>query len=50
MQHGPDYYSIVKWCVENGLVQQALTIFTEKIPSYIIGKNYMKVSDAVITE
>ena len=30
-----DYVKIIKWCLDNMLIQQALTIFVEKIPVYI---------------
>ncbi|MBO5989565.1 MAG: hypothetical protein J6Q03_08845 [Paludibacteraceae bacterium] len=33
-----DYIKIVDWCLENDLLQQALTIFTEKIPISIFEK------------
>lgn len=29
------YLSIIEWCLENNLVQQALTLYTEKIPRYL---------------
>lgn len=34
-QNGIDYVRIVGWCLDNVLIQQALTIFVEKIPVYI---------------
>ena len=27
---------LIKWCVENGMIQQALTIYKERIPAYLI--------------
>lgn len=30
-----DYCRMIKWCLENKLVQQAVTIYIEKIPKYI---------------
>lgn len=27
---------LIKWCVKNGMIQQALTIYKERIPSYLI--------------
>ena len=27
---------LIKWCVENGMVQQALTIYKERIPTYLL--------------
>lgn len=37
-REGTDYISITKWCIDNGLIQQALTIYTEKIPVFIFDK------------
>ena len=31
-QNGVDYLRIVRWCLDNLLIQQALTIFVEKMP------------------
>lgn len=30
-----DYPSIVKWCLDNRLIQQAVTIYIEKMPEYL---------------
>ena len=30
-----NYLSVIEWCLENNLVQQALTLYTEKIPKYL---------------
>lgn len=30
-----DYVRIIEWCLDNGLIQQALTIFVEKVPVYL---------------
>ena len=27
---------IIRWCVENGMIQQALTLYKERIPAYIL--------------
>lgn len=32
---GIDYCRMIKWCLENGLIQQAVTIYIEKIPKFI---------------
>ena len=45
MQEGPDYLKITQWCIENGLIQQALTVFNEKMPRYLFNKGYIKVTD-----
>ena len=28
---------LIRWCVENDMLQQALTVYTERIPKYMIG-------------
>lgn len=35
---------IIKWCTENGMLQQALTLYTELIPRYIMVKGYVRLS------
>lgn len=30
------YPELIKWCVQNGMLQQALTIYTEKMPIYYL--------------
>lgn len=37
-----DYIKLVEWCLENDLLQQALTIFTEKIPISIFEKKIVR--------
>lgn len=37
-----NYAKIVKWCLENYLIQQALTIFVEKIPVYLFEEQIIK--------
>lgn len=40
------YLNIIKWCTENNMIQQALTMYVEKIPEYIIkNKGYITVSE-----
>lgn len=41
----PDYCHIISWCLENQLVQQAVTIYVEKMPKYILDKGLVIVSD-----
>lgn len=36
-----DYPRIVRWCIENELIQQALTIFVEKIPVFLFDKGFI---------
>lgn len=33
-----DYSKIITWCINNNLIQQAVTLFTEKIPKYLFDK------------
>ena len=35
-----DYVDIIRWCLDNKQIQQAVTIYTEKIPSYFRQKKY----------
>lgn len=37
-----DYIKLVQWCIENDLLQQALTIFTEKVPISIFARGIVK--------
>lgn len=37
-----DYPRIVRWCVDNGLIQQALAVFVEKIPVYMYSREYFR--------
>ncbi len=37
-----DYLRIVKWCLKNSLIQQALTIFVEKIPISLFQKGVIR--------
>ncbi len=37
-----DYISIVKWCIKNALIQQALTIYVECIPFYLLDHDVIK--------
>lgn len=34
--------SILNWCLESGMVQQALTIYTERIPTYLMQRGMLK--------
>lgn len=35
-----DYINIINWCLDNNLIQQAITIYTDKIPTYLIEEKY----------
>lgn len=37
-----DYCSLVRWCLNNGFIQQALTIFVEKVPISIFDRGIIK--------
>ena len=37
---GQDDLKIIRWCVEKGYLQQALTLYTERVPEYICEKNF----------
>lgn len=34
LQEGLNYPKMIKWCVENNMIQQAATIYTDKMPIY----------------
>lgn len=34
----PDLCRVIRWCIDNGLIQQALTIYAQLIPKYIFDK------------
>ena len=36
-----DYPAVIRWCLEHQLIQQAVTIYTEKIPSYLLRQKYL---------
>ena len=40
-----DYPDIVKWCLDNRLIQQAVTIYTEKMPEYFLNKKFFTVAE-----
>lgn len=39
----PAYISVIEWCLENNLIQQALTIYNENVPGTLIGENFINV-------
>lgn len=45
-QTQPDYCKLIHWCLDNGLVQQALTIFNEKIPIALFEKGIVSFCDS----
>ena len=45
-----EYPDIVKWCLDNKLIQQAVTIYVEKMPEYFYKKKYYTVTDEKFEE
>lgn len=45
-----DYVSIIKWCLDNNLLQQAITIYTDKIPRYLHENGYFEYSNSVLKQ
>lgn len=46
----PDYCHIILWCLENHLIQQAVTLYVEKIPKYVFDKELVTVTDEIREE
>lgn len=42
-----DYVRIIEWCLDNGLIQQALTIFVEKVPVYLYNSGVFKFDERI---
>ena len=42
-----EYPEIIRWCLSNQMIQQAVTIYIEKIPAYLLEKRYFTVSEAI---
>ena len=40
-----EYPDVVKWCLDNKMIQQAVTIYVEKMPEYYYKKQYFTVTD-----
>lgn len=45
-----DYCRMIGWCLDNGLVQQALTVFTEKIAIELFKREIISVDSAIYEE
>lgn len=43
----PDYCQIILWCLENHLIQQAVTLYVEKMPKYLFEKGLIRVTDEI---
>ena len=46
----PDYCHIILWCLDNHFIQQAVTIYVEKIPKYVFDKGLVTAADAIREE
>ncbi len=44
-----EYPEIIRWCLSNQMIQQAVTIYIEKIPAFLMEKQYFTVSEAICT-
>ena len=40
-----DDLRVIRWCLKNGYLQQALTLYTERIPEYLGEKNFLGQSE-----
>jgi len=45
-----EYPDIIRWCLDNRLIQQAVTIYVERIPEYFYKKGYFTVTDEKLKE
>ncbi len=45
-----DYCRMIKWCLENNLIQQAITIYIEKIPKYIFDSRILICDEKYISD
>lgn len=41
----PDYCRIILWCLDNHLIQQAITLYVEKMPKYLFDKGILSATD-----
>lgn len=46
----PDYCHIILWCLDNHLIQQAVTLYVEKMPKYVFDKGLVTVTDEIRNE
>ena len=42
-----EYPEIIRWCLNNQMIQQAVTIYIEKIPAFLLEKQYFTVSETI---
>ena len=41
------YPKLIRWCIENSLIQQAVTIYTEKIPEYLFKERIIRITKKI---
>ena len=41
----PDYCQIILWCLDNRLIQQAITLYVEKIPKHLFDKGLLSYTE-----
>ncbi len=41
----PDYCQIILWCLDNRLIQQAITLYVEKIPKHLFDKGFLSYTE-----
>ncbi len=46
----PDYCQIILWCLDNRLVQQAITLYVEKIPEFLFDKGMLSYTEELKQE
>ncbi|MGN0691687.1 MAG: TM1812 family CRISPR-associated protein [Oscillospiraceae bacterium] len=45
-----DTCAVIEWCLDNGLIQQAVTVYIEMIPKYIFSKGIITYTDKLYNE
>ena len=48
LRKNDDVIATIKWCAENGYLQQALTIYTEQIPGYLKNRGFFSMDKDII--
>ena len=44
------YINLIRWCLDNDLIQQALTLYVEKMPEYYFNSNFFNINDENLNE
>jgi len=45
-----DILYLIKWCLDNRMIQQALTLFVERIPVYVFSKRFITYKESKVEE